>query len=271
MTQITTKNSSTASAVPSTGDLVKGELAVNVADKKLYTKDAGGVIVEVGINPTTIDINAGTIDGTPIGATTPSTGVFTNVTSTALSVADGTHITGANATAADVSGSHTLSVGANLGDKSAIFAGSVTISGGVYLGGTGAANKLDDYEEGTWTPALSTGTHSYSVQHGKYTKIGNQVTVWARMIVTSRGSNGSELGISGLPFSSSGSPLASTFGMLNTYGTAGLLPQAVAPTGGSMEGNIAYLRNQYATNSSYTVNHLNSSGGLTIAFTYMTA
>jgi hypothetical protein len=26
------------------------------------------------------------------------------------------------------------------------------LSGGVYLGGTGAANKLDDYEEGTWTP-----------------------------------------------------------------------------------------------------------------------
>ena len=26
------------------------------------------------------------------------------------------------------------------------------LSGGVYLGGTGAANHLDDYEEGTWTP-----------------------------------------------------------------------------------------------------------------------
>jgi hypothetical protein len=29
------------------------------------------------------------------------------------------------------------------------------LSGGVYLGGTGAANKLDDYEEGTWTPVLA--------------------------------------------------------------------------------------------------------------------
>ena len=26
------------------------------------------------------------------------------------------------------------------------------LSGGVYLGGTGSANQLDDYEEGTWTP-----------------------------------------------------------------------------------------------------------------------
>ena len=144
------------------------------------------------------------------------------------------------------------------------------LSGGVYLGGTGAANLLDDYEEGTWTPALSTGTHSYSEQTGHYTRIGNQVTVWGRIIVTSRGSNASELGISGLPLASAGSPYASTFGMSNTYGAAGLLPAAVAPTGGSIEGSIAYLRNQFATNNSYFINDLNSSGGLTIAFTYRT-
>jgi hypothetical protein len=29
------------------------------------------------------------------------------------------------------------------------------LSGGVYLGGTGAANHLDDYEEGTWTPMVT--------------------------------------------------------------------------------------------------------------------
>ena len=32
------------------------------------------------------------------------------------------------------------------------------LSGGVYLGGTGSANKLDDYEEGTWTPTVSGST-----------------------------------------------------------------------------------------------------------------
>ena len=31
------------------------------------------------------------------------------------------------------------------------------LSGGAYLGGTGSANQLDDYEEGTWTPVLSGG------------------------------------------------------------------------------------------------------------------
>ena len=42
---------------------------------------------------------------------------------------------------------------ANLGGGSQRFK-DLYLSGGVYLGGTGAANKLDDYEEGTWTPSL---------------------------------------------------------------------------------------------------------------------
>lgn len=48
MTTIITKNSSTASDVPVANDLVQGELAVNVTDKKLYTKDSGGAVVSVG-------------------------------------------------------------------------------------------------------------------------------------------------------------------------------------------------------------------------------
>lgn len=44
---IITKNSSTASAVPLAGDLVKGELAVNVTDRKIYTKDNSGSVVLV--------------------------------------------------------------------------------------------------------------------------------------------------------------------------------------------------------------------------------
>ena len=54
MATLVTKNSSTASAVPGTGDLVQGELAVNVADKRLFTKDSGGTVVEVGTNPSSL-------------------------------------------------------------------------------------------------------------------------------------------------------------------------------------------------------------------------
>jgi len=45
---IITKNSSTASAVPLAADLTQGELAVNVTDKKLYTKNASGTVVQIG-------------------------------------------------------------------------------------------------------------------------------------------------------------------------------------------------------------------------------
>lgn len=47
MTTIITKNSSTAGAVPIAGDLVQGEIAVNVTDKKLYTKNASGSVVQI--------------------------------------------------------------------------------------------------------------------------------------------------------------------------------------------------------------------------------
>ena len=51
------------------------------------------------------------------------------------------------------------------------------LSGGVYLGGTGSANKLDDYEEGTWIPTITSGSSvfTYTNQVGVYTKIGNLV------------------------------------------------------------------------------------------------
>ena len=49
------------------------------------------------------------------------------------------------------------------------------LSSGIYLGGTGAANHLDDYEEGTWTPVIGSGTASFG--GAWYIKIGRLVTV----------------------------------------------------------------------------------------------
>ena len=72
------------------------------------------------------------------------------------------------------------------------------LSGGVYLGGTGSANKLEDYEEGTWTPTLG-GTAVYNIQRGPYTKIGNIVTIHFGIRPSSIGT-GSTFRISGIPF-----------------------------------------------------------------------
>ena len=56
--------------------------------------------------------------------------------------------------------------------------GVVEISNGIKLGGTAAANLLDDYEEGAWTPVLGgTWTTDPTNLTGHYTKIGRQVTI----------------------------------------------------------------------------------------------
>lgn len=54
MATIITKNSQTASAVPSAASLSVGELAVNTADGKLYTEHTGGVVKEI-IPSTVVD------------------------------------------------------------------------------------------------------------------------------------------------------------------------------------------------------------------------
>ena len=47
-TRIVIKNSTVAGKVPTASDLVNAELAINLVDKKLYSKDAGGTVFEIG-------------------------------------------------------------------------------------------------------------------------------------------------------------------------------------------------------------------------------
>ena len=56
------KRSETASSIPSTSDLAVGELGMNTADQKMYTKNSSNVIVEVanatGVSEATATDNA---------------------------------------------------------------------------------------------------------------------------------------------------------------------------------------------------------------------
>ena len=79
-----------------------------------------------------------------------------------------------------------------------------TAGKGVVLGATSNtdANTLDDYEEGTWTPAYSTASGSvgtYSSQIGRYTKIGNIVYCFFRIQAADGDADGATT-ITGLPF-----------------------------------------------------------------------
>ncbi len=88
----------------------------------------------------------------------------------------------------------------NLGSSTAGFK-DLYLDGGVYLGGTGSANKLHDYEEGTWTPVINgLSGITYSNQHGRYTKVGNIVHFNVFILGNGSSASGSTSNIS-LPFS----------------------------------------------------------------------
>ena len=91
------------------------------------------------------------------------------------------------------------------------------LSGGVYVGGTGSANYLDDYEEGTWTPNVwhnSSNNSTWTVIYGFYRKIGSVVYCWFRLDGGNSGTAGSQLFLTGVPFTPDASnPSAGTFGI----------------------------------------------------------
>jgi len=84
------------------------------------------------------------------------------------------------------------------------------LGGNLYLGGTGSANALSDYEEGTFTPAYTEGLTSVSYQFrgGKYTKVGRLVYFQISIRASAATTNGNQVRISGLPFNSDTSAAA---------------------------------------------------------------
>ena len=108
------------------------------------------------------------------------------------------------------------------------------LSGGVYLGGTGSANKLDDYEEGTFTPTVigstTAGTATYSHQKGAYTKVGDLVHVQIYLNWSS-GTGAGNLQFSGLPFT--------LFATSGYYGSASIAEASgIAGTAGHQLGGL---------------------------------
>jgi hypothetical protein len=105
----------------------------------------------------------------------------------------------------NVSGTATLSDGvADLGAAVHRFK-DLFLSGGVYLGGAVAANLLNDYEEGTWTPTWIVASGSITANSntsGRYTKIGRVVSIMGYISYESNSSASGAVTVGGLPFTS---------------------------------------------------------------------
>ena len=78
----------------------------------------------------------------------------------------------------------------------------VYVGSSIRIGGTGTANALDDYEEGTFTPDVKNQSSSstFSVRIGNYVKIGRLVLAHFYCDGGNTGTAGSNLVLSGLPF-----------------------------------------------------------------------
>jgi len=139
------------------------------------------------------------------------------------------------------------------------------LSGGAYLGGTAAANKLDDYEEGAHTCTVTMGSGSCSLYSSynkiKYTKIGNLVTIQGQIRVESVSSPSGEMRVS-MPFSintteDEGSNISGS--LVRTY-------LGNAPTGGLfLHGTMVFNQGdkcnlQWSKSGSATVNHVPTAG-----------
>jgi len=93
----------------------------------------------------------------------------------------------------------------------------IYLSGGAFIGGTGTANKLDDYEEGTFTPNLSTSTGvtlplNSSIDLMSYTKIGRMVHIQGLIRLASlTNPSGAFTLFRGLPFATAGNSAIAQF------------------------------------------------------------
>lgn len=258
MTTIKLKNGSGA---PAASDLVQGEPALDLTNKRLYTEDSGGTVIEVGTNPTTLssgDITStGTVEAdTMLINTSSSLGTDAKLSIKSSAAYSSGIIIESDASASnwarmDFSNSNVTDTGIIFYDQAGTFgfrnnneSGSATFTDivggnttagiirlkpststealridanarcivpvGITLGTGGttyvAANTIDDYEEGTFTPVFlgstTAGEFTYQSQIGNYTKVGDVVTCVLRVQISgvTTAADG-ELYISGLPFS----------------------------------------------------------------------
>jgi hypothetical protein len=110
--------------------------------------------------------------------------------------------------------------------------------------GTGTSELLSDYEEGTWTPVLSTSTppttpFTMDVTNATYTKVGRMVNVRAVLRTDSVNTAGCAgvLVLQGLPFASA-SQAPIVVARVESWGVS-------APAGGYVEGGATEINLQY--------------------------
>jgi hypothetical protein len=138
--------------------------------------------------------------------------------------------------------------------------------GGItFNGDTAAANALNDYEEGTWTPIFdgdgSNPTVNYAAQFGIYTKVGRLVHVSWNFTTNSVSGGSGNLRIAGLPFAASSNQSSAT----GACRTQNWNSNANSPIVGYIDNNESFVvlnryDSAYASHTTVKVADLRTSG-----------
>ena len=142
------------------------------------------------------------------------------------------------------------------------------LSGGIHLGGTGAANKLDDYEEGTFTLTINGGSSepgSLVTSTGYYTKVGRQVTISCNFSNKNMSGYSGTVNINGLPFSA----VYGTTGNVIVYRLSTWTDQLACELSGST--GLVLLDIRSGSNWIYSTHTGNSTSYMYLNYTYQTS
>ena len=126
-------------------------------------------------------------------------------------------------------------------------------------GGTSTPSELlDDYEEGSWSPQILGWNGSYSIQEGRYIKIGRKVHIIGEVSSNANAGNSftnSWPGLSNLPFANTTS-FQGVSGSQRHMGTATIIGD-VSPSGTNGIAFVTFDRND---GTSFFPNHISSAG-----------
>lgn len=145
---------------------------------------------------------------------------------------------------------------------------------GMHFGGTGNANQLDDYENGTWTATLQGSTTNPTTAvtiTGSYTKVGAIVTAHGTFgNVSTVGASGG-VRIAGLPFTASGTQACGNV-MTHTRYSLDSNARNISPYIGGFGTTISFYQSRNTSGWSEITHSAGSSAGyLYFSVTYRTA
>ena len=143
------------------------------------------------------------------------------------------------------------------------------LSGGVYLGGTGSANKLDDYEEGTFNFTMGGyygNPTTTQLIPANYVKIGNTVNFIAYKTGVNNTGAAGNMWFTGLPFATIGRYPVGGIQLVNI----GTYPSNTAPFT-HISGTIVYAMRHISNGSPEAIFHNTSTNGkVYLSGTYQT-